>query len=743
MIRLGPDPSAAVPGGGGNAAAPSRHHAALPGAALAGAIAVLPGVMTLALLAYAALGPAGAVLGARAAFVSAGIGAAVYALLATRSALPAGGPSSATALALAALAAELALAPGFDATRPADLLRLLSLCGLAVAGCGLLQLAVAVLGGAHLLRMVPQPVLAGFMNGAALLILLAQLPLLLGLPLGTSAAAATAGPGTLAALGLAALAVAAAFWIGGRWPRLPAAALALLLGVGAALLLRQLAPQWASWPMLSLQAGPAQWLPPLLGGQRADALPWGPHAGAVLRTALVLAVIATLEQALNVLALDQQSRSHTDTGRDLAAAGTANLASGLLGGLPVVLLQSRALPTLRAGGGRGALVAGALLLALVYAAGSPLLAWVPVPVLGGLMCVTAFGLADRWTGRLLRRWWRRPGATAPLLSLAVVLGVMVLTLWHGLAMGVAVGVLLSLLLFVARMRRTLLRSRYDGAMRPSRRMRPAAQQQRLRTLATRIVGIELQGALFFATGDDLLRAVDERPPGTRFVLLDLRRVQAVDESGAAALERCASVLAASGAKLLLCGIAPGSPIARQLDEQGVELPRHVDADRGMEQAEDALLRELSLDPQAEVPLAACQLFAGLDAAELAEVATRLQRIDLAAGQRLFARGDAVDGVYVLTRGSVTIRHPDKAHDLRLVSISPGAMLGEAALFERVPRSAEAVADEAASLYRLPLQAWDHWSTTHPGLLLKLVRNMAAHLAERLRAASLAWQSLSD
>ena len=62
---------------------------------------------------------------------------------------------------------------------------IVALCGLAVLLSGAMQIGIALLGMARLARIVPQPVLAGFMNSAALLVVLSQVPLLLDLPLGT------------------------------------------------------------------------------------------------------------------------------------------------------------------------------------------------------------------------------------------------------------------------------------------------------------------------------------------------------------------------------------------------------------------------------------------------------------------------------------------------------------------------------------------------------------------------------
>ena len=141
-----------------------------------GSLSVLALPLTLGLLAFAPLGAAGVGVGVAAAFVCIVLGGGLYALLG-RAAMPAGGPTSATALILASLVAQLAADPALAPGSAPGVVTVVALCGATVMLSGLLQVAMAVFGVGRLSRFVPQPVLAGFMNGVAVLILLAQLPL--------------------------------------------------------------------------------------------------------------------------------------------------------------------------------------------------------------------------------------------------------------------------------------------------------------------------------------------------------------------------------------------------------------------------------------------------------------------------------------------------------------------------------------------------------------------------------------
>ena len=722
-------------------------------AGCAGALAVLPVVLTLGLLAFAALGAAAPQVGLLAAFVTASIGSAVHAAL-SRTRLPISGPSSATALTLATLVTQLVADPRLAAATGAGIQGIVALCGLALLLSGALQVGFALLGLARLARLAPQPVLAGFMNSAALLIVLSQVPLLLDLPLGArprldSLDSLTVAHPLALALGLS---TAACIWLlARRWPRLPAALLGLVAGTavhalwstlgGAPSAGASIGPLPSAWP----------WPPavlPLLWPAGLDLLQT--HAGPLAVTALALATIGALESSLNVRTLDQLLNTRHDPRRELLVLGCGNMVCGLLGGLPLVASRVRALATLHAGGhGRVAALVGALVLGLLYLLGGPLLALLPLPVLAGVMLMLAVGLADRWTGRLLARWWAGDRSRDLAQGLGVVALVVGTTLWLGMAAGVGLGVLLSLLAFASRMNRPLVHDRYLASARPSRRIYPAPVEARLRPLREGIVVFELDGAIFFGSGDRLLDEADALAATCRCLVLDLRRVSAIDESGAVALQQMVARATARGIQVLLAGLAEGSAASQALRSFGPEVSivdHWPDADRAIEAAEQRLLGDTGphddVRAMAEVPLAATSLLAGLDAAQVAVVTTHLQARQLQAGEVLFAEGEAGDRLYVVSKGSVSILSTADRHgrSQRYLSVSPGMMIGETAMLDGGGRTAGAVADAPTVVHTLTLHGLDEMGRTHPELAARLYRNMALHLSQRLRGAAGAWHA---
>ncbi len=689
-----------------------------------GSIAVIGLVLSIGLLATAPLGTEGAAAGVRAGLLTAVAGGAAYAWLG-RAALPAAGPSSATALLLAALLLQLQTDP---ALRTAPALQL-ALLGVAVALSGVLQLAAAFAGLARLASYVPRPVVSGFMNGVALQVLLAQWPLLSGRPLGAAPDAAPMPLALLLGLGCA----AAVLGLAHRWPRLPATLLVLAAGTLLHLAAGRLAPGLAlgqtvgSLPTLLSPsalplAGPSPWWPALQA-----------HFEPVLLTALLLAGVGTLETALNAIAIDRQRQTRHDPRRELAAIGATNVLLGLLGALPATITRSRATATALAGGSRRqALIAGSLVLGALALAARPLLAALPLPVLGGLMLALAWALLDTWSLRLLRRL-REAEARA---SLAVVLTVMLVTLGGGLGAGVALGGLLSLLQFVRRMNRSLVRSRFSAAQQPSRRMRVAALEAQLRPLRARVQVLELEGALFFGSGERLLAEADALPADCCALLLDAERVSTVDDSGLQLLQDLQQRLAARGVALRIAGLRPQIRAGWAAEELGATLDLDPDLDRALEWAEDRLL-PAPATPAAALALADTPLLQALDAADRPALERLLVAQQLGAGERLFAAGDPGDRLYLLLSGSVSVltAADEQGRSRRFLSLSPGTLLGETALLDGGGRSAGAVADCASTLVWLDEAALRALERSHPQAAARLYRQVAQHLSQRLRSAT--------
>ncbi|MCW5636611.1 MAG: SLC26A/SulP transporter family protein [Rubrivivax sp.] len=752
--------------------------------ALNATAALLPLALSFGLVAFGVAGAAARPAALMATVVAVVLGALAYVLLG-RSVLPTAAPSSSAALLLGACVARLVQDPAMQPATPGGLALLFAAAARAVAAGGAGLVLLGLLRAGALVRYVPQPVLAGFMNGVAVLMVAAQLPVLLGIAAevlarqGVAAFAQWQWPALVAALATAAI----GWTVQRRWPRAPAALVALVFGTLVVLGAQALGGAAGAAGVTGAFALPAfgsmglAWPEPHPLVRLADGTVWAViarHAPTLAATAGLLALIGALESALNIAAVDQHTNRRTSVNRELVALGAANIVSGLLAGLPVIYLRLRAMTTF-AGGGRSwrAALLGCVFLALAFALTLPLIAHVPLAVVGGIVVMLAWGLVDHWTRRLVAQWWRGERTPETQWSLAVVGVVCGVTLVAGFVAAVGAGVLLSMLIFVRAMNRSLVRLRYTAAEIPSRRVYPVALEERLAQLRPRIAVIELEGALFFGNVDRLaqeawlaahegaLRAapvpgatppaaaheVRSAPPG--FLVLDLRRVSTVDASGAVGLAQLRARLAREGTTMLLAGVTPDNRHGRALQAQGVlqadghaadgaPWPLHADTDHAIEAAELALLQAAQADlATLAVPPEGNMLLDGVAAERVAQLVPRLVPRRLAAGERLFAQGDPGRSLFLLAEGSVSVLDHDRGQ--RFVSFSPGMCFGETAVLDGGGRTADALADVPSTVYELPVGLLHELQHDEPELAAQIYRNLALHLSLRLRDAAGAWR----
>ncbi len=724
-------------------------------AGMAGMLISLAPTLTLGLLAFAALGAQAAQLGIPAALMSSVVGGAVFAALA-RGPMAAGGPSAAPVLVLGTLVARVAVDPAFSVSDPIAVALLLALVAATVVGMGVCQIALALSGLVRFAKYVPQPVLAGFMNGVALLALLALLPLLFGWPVGALQAGGWAAmpPVQPATVAVGVFTAAVVLGLPHLSRRLPAALVGLLAGTGAYALLHVVAPQAALGPLTGtaqMAWTQAQTMAPFVNALDAPLLQR--HLGAALGAGLVMALIGTLELVLNSLAMDQACHTRTDPRREVLALGTANVASGLVGGLPLLLLRPRALHMLQVGGrSQAGLYICCALFALLGLWAAPLLSVLPQVVLGGVMVTVYLRSIDRWSLHLAAQWWRGQREADAQRTLVLVALVCAVTLVLGFPAAVAVGAMLSVVLFLLSMNRSLVRNRHTGDALPSRRVYAAGDEALLRTLRARVTVMELEGALFFGSADRVAELADKLDDRCDTLVLDFRRVSLIDASGAVVLDQLRRRLDKKGRVLLLAGVSADNRHGRVLAQfVGASVAAQhgmPDIDQAMERAELRLLAQAGCEPLREVvPIEQVSLMEGLDAAQRASLAASLQPRRLAAGEYLFRQGDPGDRLYVITSGSIAVLSaavPGRATlQQRYVSLSPGMMLGETAMLDGGGRSGEAVAVGETEVHALDDQTLLRLRAEDPLLYAQVYRNIAVHLSQRLRAAAWAWRASTD
>jgi sulfate permease, SulP family len=507
---------------------------------------VLAGIAVAAMIVPKDLGYAGiAGIPVQNGLYAAAAGAIVYALFCTSRHISTGPSSS-----LAAVAGGAVLVAGVGESEAAGLVAAITL----VTGALFLLLAVLRLGWIG--RFLSRAVVTGFLAGAAVDVVIGELPKLTGTEASgeTSWAELASWIGTLGAIsattlavGVAALAVILALRF--LAPRVPGA---LVLVVGGLL----------ATPLFGLAAHGVALVGEVPRGLPSPGLPdldvFTQHYATILAAAAGLLLIGFSQTAGDAKAFAARHRYRVDLDQESVAQGMANVAAGAFRGMPVSTSLSASSLNESAGARTplASLVTGALVV-LTLLVLAPLFSDLPKAVLGAIIIdAVVFGMIDIAELRRLRRvkpfdFWVAATAIVAVLS-------------AGVLAGVVIGIALSLvwLVYVATTPQMPLLGRESG----TNVFRDAGGE----TFAG-FAMMRLDAGLFFATAealDERIRAlVQDADPPLRAMLLDMESVDFVDSQGAATLSEILDFTDSAGVRLHLARVKPAA--AKVLASDGV------------------------------------------------------------------------------------------------------------------------------------------------------------------------------
>lgn len=456
---------------------------------------------------------------------------------------------------------------------------------------------------------------------------------------------------------------------------------------------------------------------------------------------LVVTSVSAITILMNSTAIGAVTGRDVDVNRELRAAGLANLASGLLGGM--IGYQSFNRSMLNARAGATTRIAGlfAALVCLVVLVASPgIVALFPVPVLVGLQIFMGLRLLADWLikayGRLeWHEYWLVP----------LILAVIAL---YGVVAGVVVGVIAACVTFAMLYGRiSCIRAEFDGQTRASNVERPLDDAQRLRSTGAQICGTCLQGFLFFGGASALLQRVRERlaaagPVSVRYVVLDFAATEGMDASVSLSFVKLKQACATTEATLVLTALplASRTSLLRSgtLDDTILVFDT---LDQGLEWIEERCL-ERDAD-QADPPTVADDapnllrkmLETHFSPSAIDALWSRFTTLDLEPGTPLFRRGDPGDALYLVERGRVSVSLPlDNARSIRLRAFGRGTIVGEMALYTKQGRSADVIADRPSRVHMLSRDALMALERDDPLTAQQFHRFVVQVMASRLAVA---------
>lgn len=458
--------------------------------------------------------------------------------------------------------------------------------------------------------------------------------------------------------------------------------------------------------------------------------------------AVTLALVMILETFTTAGVMEVRFGVRSHPNRELLAAGCANLASALLGGLPSTASPAYSVSNWLAGGrGRGAAAASLVVSSALLLTLGPLLMAMPAGLMAGLLLMQATVLmyppfVSRLGAMLQTRQWRTSDGQD--MGFWITFAITLVGFFGSLIWACFMGLGLSCLAVLRRLSGNLTAHWTSLEHYRSRRVRSAGETEALSRLACRVGILRLTGHLFFGNSTRLMQLADELPKEAMAVVVDVSQVHDADPSGTEALNWLIQTLIGRELTVVLSGIkrTPSSALRVSLSHQpGVQ--HRIDLDHGLEACEDLVLINATVlaAPLLCKPLHQNQLLQELNAEDVTAVLMLGETREVGKGEALFRKDTLADGIWLLEEGHVSILAGGGTEATRLATVGPGQFIGEMGLIDGKPRSASAWADSPVRALLLDRHALAALAQRHPGAALIITRNIARELSHRVRSSS--------
>jgi SulP family sulfate permease len=262
----------------------------------------------------------------------------------------------------------------------------------------------------------------------------------------------------------------------------------------------------------------------------------------LLGPAFTVAMLGAIESLMSAVVSDRMSNDRHNPNVELFGQGIANIFSPMFGGLPATGAIARTATNIRSGAQSpvaGIIHALTLLCILLFAA--PLVSYVPMAALAGILMIVAYNMGE----------WREIPQLLKLTKtdISIWLVTFALTVFADLTVAVEAGMILAALLFISRVASTTTVSQVTDDYVEDGRVH-ILQDKDIPYYATIF---RIHGPFLFGATDKIAAVTENLHKLPPVVILRLRNMTALDATGLFAIEEVAKQLHASKRTLILCG----------------------------------------------------------------------------------------------------------------------------------------------------------------------------------------------
>ena len=430
------------------------------------------------------------------------------------------------------------------------------LIAMAMAGvfCGLFQILFGLIRIGKYVRYIPYPVLSGFMSGIGVIIILQQIYPLIGRKSPVSTldmimnfpAAVSEGASVMALLmGIGTILIILGF------PRLTKKIPSTLVALIVMTVVSILCSFDAALTIGEIPAGlPMPFF--MKDGIDLSGINWFETVEAALIPGLTLAGLGSIDTLLTSVVADNITKTKHDSNQELIGQGVGNAIAGMFCGIAGAGATMRTVVNVKSGGRTqiSGMVHALFLLAILLGLGS-LVKYVPLAVLASILITVGWGIIDF---RGFRDLTHIPKADA-----FVLVVVFLTTVFVDLLTAVGIGMVIACVLFMKRAG-DLVENQYHGAMLTDDgydKETPWEDEGGITDEMRKHIYIQrLDGPIFFGSITGFQRVMHDVPQGVKTVIIRMRRVDFMDQSGAYAMETAVKDLQAQGVEVLMTIIQP-------------------------------------------------------------------------------------------------------------------------------------------------------------------------------------------
>lgn len=416
--------------------------------------------------------------------------------------------------------------------------------------CGLFQVIFGLIRIGKYVRYIPYPVLSGFMSGIGVIIILQQIYPIIGKKSPASTldmiinfpAALADGVSVIAlALGLACISLIVLV------PKLTKKVPATLVALIAVTVVSLFTNLDSSLTIGNIPAG----LPmPFFTKVQLDGIDWASVLEASLVPGLTLAGLGSIDTLLTSVVADNITKTKHNSNQELIGQGIGNAVAGLFCGLAGAGATMRTVVNVKSGGRTqiSGMIHAVLLLAILLGLGS-LVKYVPLSVLAGILITVGWGIIDfRGFKDLLR---------IPKSDAFVMMVVFLMTVFVDLLTAVGIGMVIACVLFMKRAGDLVENSYSAKALDTFDKESPWEDEKDMPEEIRNHIYIErLDGPIFFGSITGFQRVMHDIPTDVKIIIIRMRRVPFMDQSGVYAMETAIKDLQAQGIKVLMTIIQP-------------------------------------------------------------------------------------------------------------------------------------------------------------------------------------------